>query len=220
MSLSNSVCRVCGKAFYVIPSNKKRGKGVYCSKECMAIGYKTSVPIICDYCGKQFMRNVSHIKKGYKKSYCSKHCHNMDKVVGNNAVCEQCGNGFYVMDYEKKKGQGRYCSPRCAGIAKRRSDTTLKQIIRTCNLNKIWHDSIIKRDNYRCQACGISSESRSIEVHHIIPMSMIFDIYNIDTEEKAHNCNKLWDISNGISLCRSCHMLIHSGLPLQAEINI
>ena len=32
-------CAVCGKESYIVPAREKRGRGKYCSKECMAKGF-------------------------------------------------------------------------------------------------------------------------------------------------------------------------------------
>jgi 5-methylcytosine-specific restriction endonuclease McrA len=53
-----------------------------------------------------------------------------------------------------------------------------------------------------------------MEAHHIIPLYIILKKYNISfsgiTKEElilnAQKYEKLWDINNGITLCRDCHI--------------
>lgn len=54
---------------------------------------------------------------------------------------------------------------------------------------KNWRNLIFERDNYTCQECG--KKKCYLEPHHIIPIR----------EDKT----KLFEINNGITLCRPCH---------------
>lgn len=60
-----------------------------------------------------------------------------------------------------------------------------------------WRKSVYLRDNYTCQHCGSKKE---LQAHHIIPWK--------------NTKNRKWlryDIDNGITLCRSCHLKAHGG---------
>lgn len=64
-----------------------------------------------------------------------------------------------------------------------------------------WRNSVFKRDFYRCQCCGAkngdgSGEAVVLNAHHI--------------KNWADNPAERYDIDNGITLCKSCHMLFHS----------
>lgn len=78
---------------------------------------------------------------------------------------------------------------------------------RIMNMGKYleWRSAVFKRDNYHCQNC---SEKGYIEAHHIIPFSKIIKMFNIKTTQDARNCKELWDIGNGITYCRACHILL------------
>lgn len=54
---------------------------------------------------------------------------------------------------------------------------------------KNWRETIFKRDNYTCQDCG--QIGGCLEPHHIIPIRV--------------DQSKLFDLRNGITLCRTCH---------------
>ena len=73
-----------------------------------------------------------------------------------------------------------------------------------------WRKSILERDNYHCQNCG--KTNCYLEVHHIIPYSKIIRIFNIKTLEEATKCDLLWDLRNGITYCRECHIKLDSNI--------
>jgi len=93
----------------------------------------------------------------------------------------------------------------------------LSGMIRTCPEANIWRKEIFKRDNFICQKCG--EHTQDLEAHHLIRFSIILSKflkeYNqfspIEDKEElislAIKYQPFWDISNGITLCKSCHRL-------------
>lgn len=59
--------------------------------------------------------------------------------------------------------------------------------------NYHWRRKILIRDNFTCQCCG--QTNTKLNVHHI---------YNYATYE-----NLRFEVSNGVTLCRECHLLFH-----------
>ena len=57
---------------------------------------------------------------------------------------------------------------------------------------KKWKQSVLKRDNYKCQKCG---STENIVAHHIKEFSKY--------KEERYN------IKNGITLCQNCHREVH-----------
>lgn len=53
-----------------------------------------------------------------------------------------------------------------------------------------WRKAVFARDKYTCQDCGVSKVY--IEPHHIIPKRIALE--------------KIYDINNGVTLCRPCHL--------------
>lgn len=51
--------------------------------------------------------------------------------------------------------------------------------------------------------CGVNQ--KHMEVHHIVPLKNILKEFKINTIDEALLCNELWEINNGITLCRKCH---------------
>lgn len=82
--------------------------------------------------------------------------------------------------------------------------TRLTQIIRSCFNYRQWRSDIFQRDNYCCTNCGKKSNG-DIEAHHIKPLAKIISERFIKSLEEAINCEELWNINNGLTLCVECH---------------
>lgn len=62
---------------------------------------------------------------------------------------------------------------------------------------KSWRREVYLRDGYRCAICGQGVEDGvKIEAHHL--------------ENYADNQDKIYDVNNGITLCKSHHRLLHN----------
>lgn len=100
--------------------------------------------------------------------------------------------------------RGEKCHFWKGGISK------LSNVIRTCFQYRQWRSDVFTRDNFTCQECGIKSgcgHTVYFEAHHIKSQSEILEEYKIKTIEEAFNCQELWNINNGITLCLECHKL-------------
>ena len=58
---------------------------------------------------------------------------------------------------------------------------------------KIWRNSVYRRDKWTCQECG--EKATRITAHHI--------------KSFTHFPLLRFDVGNGVTLCRSCHALVH-----------
>lgn len=65
-----------------------------------------------------------------------------------------------------------------------------------------WRHQVKDRDNYTCQNCKSKDRLHS---HHIIYFYKLIKDYNITSVDAGLNCEILWDINNGQTLCLSCH---------------
>ena len=61
---------------------------------------------------------------------------------------------------------------------------------------KAWRKAVFERDNYTCQIC--KKKGYYLNAHHIIPVSV--------------DKTKIYEISNGLTLCKSCHFNKELGL--------
>jgi hypothetical protein len=88
------------------------------------------------------------------------------------------------------------------------SPSILKLKIRNTTEYLRWRIAVIKRDNFRCQICSASiKENKAVrlEVHHAKTFNDICTDNNITSIKQALECNEMWSIDNGISLCYTCH---------------
>ncbi len=65
--------------------------------------------------------------------------------------------------------------------------------LRMSNKYKEWRTSVFKRDDYTCKMCGYD-KGHIIEANHIIPLRL--------------DLTKIFEVSNGITLCEDCHKTV------------
>lgn len=84
--------------------------------------------------------------------------------------------------------------------------SSLRKRIRDCFEYRQWRSDIFTRDDFICQECGIKGVY--LEAHHCHKRFVdILKEYEIETLEEALECEELWNINNGQTLCRDCHQL-------------
>jgi 5-methylcytosine-specific restriction endonuclease McrA len=64
---------------------------------------------------------------------------------------------------------------------------------------KLWREKVFIRDDFTCQKCMV--RGRYIEAHHLI------SVKDCIIENKIY---LVYDVNNGLTLCRPCHMLVHN----------
>jgi len=69
---------------------------------------------------------------------------------------------------------------------------------------KNWRSRVYERDKFTCQMCMCVGDK--LNCHHIEMFSNIVKKYNLKIYEDYINCIYLWDIKNGITLCKNCHV--------------
>lgn len=125
---------------------------------------------------------------------------------GNIGKCLKCGKEYFYFNYQIKVGKGKYCSHKCSIIGTSRLDilgdknpswnggtTRLGTIIRSSGRYYEWRSSVLNRDNFTCQDCGVIGFE--IHAHHIRKFSEYPDLR--------------FEIANGITLCKTCHKKVH-----------
>jgi len=68
-----------------------------------------------------------------------------------------------------------------------------------------WRSDIFTRDDFTCQLCD--KHGGYLEVDHYPTRFIdIINNNNITTVEEAVKCEELWNINNGRTLCKECHI--------------
>ena len=80
--------------------------------------------------------------------------------------------------------------------------------IRTSLPYRQWRSDVFTRDKFTCQDCG-DNTGGNLNAHHIKFFIDIIKQYNLSTLEQAFQCEELWNINNGVTLCKNCHKNIH-----------
>ncbi|MHA1483149.1 MAG: HNH endonuclease [Candidatus Heimdallarchaeaceae archaeon] len=83
----------------------------------------------------------------------------------------------------------------------------LSRFIRHCFKYRQWRSDVFTRDDFTCQECGV--RGGDLEAHHIKPFYKIIKENNIKTLQGALDCEELWNINNGRTLCLQCHRKSH-----------
>lgn len=85
--------------------------------------------------------------------------------------------------------------------------TKLTEQIRKSFEYRQWRSDVFTRDDFVCQECG--HRGRGLIAHHIKEFSKILEEYSIKTFGEALDCEELWNINNGYTLCKKCHKNKH-----------
>ncbi len=72
---------------------------------------------------------------------------------------------------------------------------TESELARKTYAYKVWRKAVLRRDDYTCQHCG-NTYIDCAEAHHVLSFAVVPE-------------NRL-DVSNGVTLCRHCHVAEHS----------
>jgi hypothetical protein len=83
--------------------------------------------------------------------------------------------------------------------------TKLSASVRNCAKYHHWRDAVLKRD----VVCGDCGSDQNLDVHHVKPFIQIIRDNFIQNMEEANKCSELWDVDNGVVLCRKCHEGVH-----------
>lgn len=162
----------------------------------------------CAGCGAAFVPRWS--KKSRPQKCCSKACGDEVQRKRVKGTCTQCGADIQLTAAQtaSERSRGAFCNSTCYGDWQRAHTRGVpKQHLATGTIagrgRADWRrarKSVLKRDGYRCTKCGCSPAR--LDVHHIRP----FDPNDSHTHDPA----------NLITLCPSCHKLIH----LKAELTV
>ena len=146
----------------------------------------------CPDCGKLIKPTSRHCRNHSQKgkehpNYGKKHPELSERMKGKN-------NPMY----------GKY---REQNSAWKGGVTLFHNKIRKLLLYKEWRKRVYARDYWTCQICKI--KGGRIHAHHDINIIKIIEFFNIKTLKQAEQCELLWNVNNGITLCIKCHGKLH-----------
>lgn len=165
--------------------------------------------IKCDYCGKEFNRDLHEVKKR-KNHYCSQKCYGLARRTRKLVKCETCGKEFEKANFFYNKNKHHFCSYECRYKSQyKENNIIIKEnyaeiivnspkygekiiLIDIEDIDKInkfkWAIKCNKNDNYfyaQSQQRGIDRKTRkSIKLHRYImncPDDMVVDHINHNT---------------------------------------
>jgi hypothetical protein len=96
-------------------------------------------------------------------------------------------------------------------------NTGLTERIRNSSEYKKWRADVFQRDGWTCQTCGLRGHGKDIESHHITTIKELLEkvqIKSVNADDRyllAISIPEMFDVSNGVTLCRSCHIETHKG---------
>lgn len=161
-------------------------------------------------CSSHQIRNILNKNNIHIRNLKEAHCR---KRI--NFICEYCNRPSEKRPSEYNQGKHHFCSSKCyysfnCGSNNgnyKHGKSNLLQNIHLLSTYKFWRKSVFERDNYTCQVCN--KTNIYLEVHHKLPILYIFELFDINNTKEALKCKLLWDINNGITLCKSCHNKVH-----------
>ena len=68
-----------------------------------------------------------------------------------------------------------------------------------------WRSDIMTRDNFTCSLCSKRGGQLQVD-HYPDKFSDIIGRNKIKTVEQALECEELWNLNNGRTLCKPCHL--------------
>lgn len=163
---------------------------------------KTGTIKNCLECGKEIYVKKCLLKR---KKYCSRVCmgKNTPLAKGNIPKNTSAWNKGKKLHYSVwNKGLKGYMAGDKNGNWKG-GKTALMDSIRTCTKYKSWRTSCFVRDNYTCVKC--LKRGKGLCVDHITPLAALVDYNKIKSLKEAKTCDKLWQLNNGRTLCKTCH---------------
>jgi len=200
-----------GKWKITINNYKKRK---FCSKKCRGEWFSKNIlaekssnwrggKSKCIDCNKELSERYNYPKRCKKCWYEFMKKENCPNWKGGFPKCKICGKetGDYKSKICRKCYRGKY-HPLWNG-----GTSSLSALIRSLPEYKKWTTSVFQRDKYTCQKCKDNGlhKNNNLCPHHIKSFAIILKENNIKSLEQAVKCKELWNINNGITLCRKCH---------------
>ncbi|MFA5758807.1 MAG: HNH endonuclease signature motif containing protein [Clostridia bacterium] len=127
------------------------------------------------------------------------------EICGRLCLCVNCGCLFRRPKSKVTRALNTFCSKACKNAWMRganhpnwdggKTSNTFSSWVYNQAPYKAFRKAVLERDNYQCVFTG---RKDNLDVHHILP--------------KAEDTNpeKVFDINNGITICKEVHQRIHA----------
>lgn len=139
----------------------------------------TPINKTCLFCKTPFVTNCFQPRK----KYCSQSCRSKNNLEVNlrNLNKRDKEKQRFAMSSRKGSLHPKWIEDRTVAMEKHRLRGTQEW--------RLWRESVFNRDKFTCRECNLTGGF--LEPHHIIPLRL--------------DIAKVFDLSNGITLCRECH---------------
>ena len=215
------VCAWCHKEYEILPYEKAISK--FCSKQCKHSYQRRHDKIAsCSYCGKPV--TINWYRKNARRYFCSRDCYMKSLSARVNVVCAGCGKPFTTYKSRQRYYHKLYCTLDCykkhgaistPGYARNEKYELLRHRLTNTAQFYAWRKSVLERDGYRCVAC---KSEQDLRVHHILELYKIVYKYNptlsLDKVSEIVCSPEFNDLTNGKTLCSSCHLIEHHYSPI------
>lgn len=213
IAYTTTECDYCGSKIEVEDCWMEKQEHHFCDRDCSSSWQEDRVGKECEICDKEFEVIAS---RSDTATCCSRECRveKTRRITGEERYnyktqtyeCKECGKEVErspSMIYSKDRV---FCSDECFDRFRRNDYEQY--------YGRNWNEQrrkALKRDQYRCQACGKTPKElyREPDVHHIKPLNWFKDNY----EEP-----KWWELGNRLSnlvvFCPPCHRE-WEGIPLR-----
>jgi len=120
---------------------------------------------------------------------------------GGKPHCVDCGTRLsgYLVTRCKPCAFSKERNPAWKG-----GTTSLAMLVRNHPEYTKWRTAVFKRDDFTCRTCGVRGVYIEAD-HYPKPFAEILKKLKPRDVKTALQCEELWDINNGRSLCRPCH---------------
>lgn len=225
-------CKKCGIDFYIMPSEEKRGKK-YCSVKCYLCCKTTWNKGLTKETDERIKKMAENqIGKIVSQKTIKKLKDNHPNFKGKNhpqygthrseetkEKLKQANLGKKMSEETKNKIKEHHIKNNINKGEKNHfwkgGITPIRPKIHQSWIYRQWRINIFQRDNYTCQEC--KKRGGVLHTHHsIIPFSKIInaikqwcDEFSLDLYETAIQWQPLWNVDNGITICKDCHKEFH-----------
>lgn len=206
-------CKTCNKEFKV--KNRRANTAKYCSLRCRWQAEGTSKIVDCAFCGKSIKRTGTRLKE---HNYCNAKCQMAyeyaNGIRNRNTITLKANETIRKFGNPKLRGRvGSTKGRKMPQLAKfgeknpmwgkfgkahhnyKTGASTGRKLAWGRWIYQNWRKAVFAKDDYTCQMCG-DNKGGNLHAHHIRPWA---------------NCMEgRYDITNGITLCESCHQNLHS----------